>query len=98
MSELGWLWPLLGGVLLGGLFYGGLWWTVRRALASRHLALWLGVSAVLRLAGLLAGLYWLCGDAWLNWLVALGGIGLARLGVTRLTRPRPSPQESPHAY
>lgn len=98
MSESEWLWPLLGGMLLGALFYGGLWWTVRRALASHHVALWLGASAALRLAGLLAGLYWLCGDAWLRWLVALGGISLARLGVTRLTRPRSEPQESPHVY
>jgi F1F0 ATPase subunit 2 len=36
-----------GGVL-GGLFFGGLWWTVRRALASKHAALWFLSSLLLR--------------------------------------------------
>jgi F1F0 ATPase subunit 2 len=89
--------PLLVGVLLGGLFFGGLNWTVRRAMASAHVALWLFCSLWIRLGCLMVGLYWACGDQWPRWLAALLGVSLARWGITRFTRPVVVTQEKPHA-
>jgi len=89
--------PLFVGLVLGGLFFGGLWWTVRRAVASPYVGLWLFCSLWLRLGCLLAGLYWTCGDQWQLWLAALLGVSVARWMLTRLTRPMVVTQEKPHA-
>src|SRR3990167_6121577 len=69
----------VAGTMLGALFFAGLWWTLRRGLASSRPALWIFTSLLLRLSLTLAGFYWVAGDDW-RFL-------LARLLVTRLTRP-----------
>lgn len=71
------------GVLLGAAFFGGLWWTVRRALASRHIALWFLCSQLLRTAVILAGFYFVAGGQWDRLLVCLVGFIVARLLATR---------------
>lgn len=81
------LMPLLIGVVLGSVFFGGLWWTVQRAVSARRVALWFFGSLLLRTLIVLAGFYLACGDDWQRWLAALPGFVVARLVITRLTRP-----------
>lgn len=94
------LFSLLIGVLLGAVFFGGLWWTVQRAMSSERVALWLFGSLLLRTAIVLGGFYLACGDDWRRWLAAVLGFGLARAGVTRITRttrPNTGTAEGHHA-
>ena len=65
---------------------GFLWWTVRRAIASDRVVLWMFGSFLLRIFIVLAGFYLVCGDDWLRWLAAALGFGIARVAVMRLTR------------
>jgi len=78
---------LVVGLVLGAMFFGGLWWTVRLALSSRWAAHWFFGSLLLRTGILLAGFYFACGRDWRRWLVAVIGFSLARVLVSRLTRP-----------
>jgi F1F0 ATPase subunit 2 len=75
------------GVLLGAMFYGGLWWTVRRAVSSKRVALWFLGSLLLRMGLALTGLYFVAGGHWQPLLLCLLGFVLARIAVIRLTRP-----------
>jgi F1F0 ATPase subunit 2 len=75
------------GVLLGVMFFGGLWWTVRKGFSSKQPALWFLGSLLLRISIALAGFYFISGGHWERLLVCLLGFFLARLIVTRLTRP-----------
>lgn len=77
---------LLFGSLLGCLFFGGLWWTVKRSMASRWVALWFFGSLLVRTSIVLAGFYWACGSEWQKWLTVLMGFTVARLLVARLTQ------------
>ncbi len=45
------------GMGLGAVFFGGLWWTVSRILTAGALASWFGISAGLRMAIVVCGLY-----------------------------------------
>ncbi len=73
----------VSGGALGLLYFLGLWATVRQLPALRWAPLWLLASLVLRLALLLAGLYWIGGADWRRFVAALLGIILMRLLVTR---------------
>ena len=75
------------GVGLGTLFYGGLWWTVRRGAASAQPALWFLGSLLLRMGLTMAGFYGISGGRWERLLLCLLGFVMARIAVTRLTRP-----------
>jgi F1F0 ATPase subunit 2 len=75
------------GILLGMIFFGGLWWTVRKGFSSKQPALWFLGSLLLRISIALAGFYFVSGGHWERLLVCLFGFFLARLIVTRLTRP-----------
>ena len=92
----------IAGGALGAFFFGGLWWTVRKAVSSQRQALWFFGSLLLRLGIALAGFYFVSGRHWERLLACLLGFVMARLVVTRLTRPpgesqtRP-PQEASHA-
>jgi F1F0 ATPase subunit 2 len=78
------------GAALGALYFFGLWATVRRV-ASRGATLWVPVSFVLRLAVLLAGLYWIGADDWRRWAAALGGVIVVRQAITRrMAAPQPA--------
>ncbi|MDA7089040.1 ATP synthase subunit I [Pseudomonas sp. SA3-5] len=81
----------VAGSVLGAVFFAGLWWTLRRGLASSRPALWFFSSLLLRLSLTLAGFYWVAGDDWRRLLACLLGFLLARLLVTRLTRPAHPP-------
>jgi F1F0 ATPase subunit 2 len=102
MNEaLGLAFALAAGAVLGAIFFGGLWWTVRRAVSSRWVALWFFASLLLRTGVVLLGFYLVCGSHWQRWLAAVLGFTAARLVVTRLTRsaehPGPSVAEAGHA-
>ena len=93
---------LVAGVLLGAMFFGGLWWTVRKGVSSKQPALWFFGSLLLRMGVALAGFYFVAGGHWERLLLCLLGFVMARLVVTRLTRPagenRPPPAlEGSHA-
>lgn len=75
------------GVFLGAFFFGGLWWTVRKGVASKRPALLFLGSLLLRTGITLAGFYVVSGGHWERLLVCLLGFFIARLAVTRLTRP-----------
>ena len=97
MNELRLFVFLLAGIALGAVFFGGLWWTVHRAMTSDRVALWLFGSLLVRTAIVLAGFYLACGDDWQRWLAAVLGFGLARVAVTRLSRPDTETAEGHHA-
>ncbi len=82
---------LTAGMALGALFFGGLWWTVRRGIKSRGVALWFIGSMVLRTGLVVLGFHFVMGDSWQRLLAGLLGFALARLIVTRLTRPAALP-------
>ena len=75
------------GAALGAMFYGGLWWTVRRGVSSKRAALWFSASLLLRMGAALAGFYFVAGAHWQRLLLCLLGFVIARLTLTRLTRP-----------
>jgi F1F0 ATPase subunit 2 len=97
MNEaLGSAFALAAGVLLGAMFYGGLWWTVRRGVSSKRVALWFLGSLLLRMGVALAGFYFVAGGHWQRLLLCLLGFVMARLAVTRLMRP-PGVNQAPQA-
>jgi len=75
------------GMLLGAVFFGGLWWTVRKCLTTPNPALWLLGSALIRMSITLVGFYFVSAGQWQRLFVCLVGFIIARLIVTRLTRP-----------
>ena len=88
------------GVVLGVVFFGGLWWTVRKSLYSKHPALWIFVSLLVRITIVAAAFYLFAGRHWERLLLCLLGFIAARFGVIRLTRPsgQTGPaQETTHA-
>jgi F1F0 ATPase subunit 2 len=77
----------LTGVIVGGLYFGGLWYTVRRLPTTRHPALLAVGSFTLRLALLLAAIYFLTTTHWSSVFSALAGILLARTLLIRRWGP-----------
>lgn len=77
----------MAGGVLGTLFFGGLWWTVRRAVSAKQPALWIFGSLLLRTSVALAAFYVVSGRHLDRLLLCLLGFIVARLLVTRLTRP-----------
>jgi F1F0 ATPase subunit 2 len=77
----------LAGGILGAIFFGGLWWTVRKALTSPQPASWFFGSLVLRMSTAVAGFYFVSSGHWERMLMCLTGFIMARLLVTRVSRP-----------
>jgi F1F0 ATPase subunit 2 len=77
----------VAGLLLGAIFFGGLFLTVRRGVSSPWAALWFFASLVARMSIALAGFYLVSGGRWERLVLCLLGFVVARLVVTRLTRP-----------
>ena len=75
------------GLLLGAIFFGGLWWTVRKGVTAKQPALWFLGSMVLRMSIVTTGFYFVSSGHWQRLLICLLGFILARVIVTRLTRP-----------
>ena len=85
----------LAGLGLGAMFFGGLWWTVRKGVLSKQPALWFFGSLLLRMSIALFGFYFVSGGHWQRLVVCLVGFVLARVVVTRLTRPPRDNQTRP---
>jgi F1F0 ATPase subunit 2 len=77
---------LAAGVLLGLFFFGGLWWTILRGLTSANPALWFGLSALLRLAVVSTGFFYIARSGLASMLLGLLGLVIARIVVTLRTR------------
>lgn len=92
---------LIAGMVLGAFFFGGLWWTVRRGVSSKRVALWFLGSMLLRTGVVLLGFYFVLGDDWRRLVAGLLGFIVARLIVMRLTRStaksNPFAQDARHA-
>lgn len=87
MSDIGLvIGALAAGMVLGALFFGGLWWTVRRGLSATNPALWFGLSALVRAAMTVSGLYYIARSGWPSLLACLCGLLIARVAVLHLTR------------
>ncbi len=87
MSDIGILiGALAAGMLLGTVFFGGLWWTVSRGLNATVPAMWFGLSALLRIAITVCGLYFVARLGWPSLIACLCGLLVARATVTHLTR------------
>ncbi len=89
---------LAAGVLLGGFFFGGLLWTVRKSLSSRHAALWVLVSLLLRTGVVLTGFYYVAAGHWGRMLLCLAGFLIARMLVMRLTERIATGDDPPHEH
>ena len=77
----------MAGGVLGVIFFGGLWFTVRRGVSSRQPALWFFGGVLLRMSITMTGFYFVSGGHWERLLACLLGFVMARLAITRLTRP-----------
>jgi F1F0 ATPase subunit 2 len=74
------------GMVLGTVFFGGLWWTVRRALTADVPAVWFGLSALVRMAVVVSGLYCFARLGLPSLIACLCGLLAARGAVKHLTR------------
>jgi F1F0 ATPase subunit 2 len=84
---------LAGGALLGAFYFGTLWLVVRRLGRLPWPAVWLGVTAILRLAVVLVLFALLVGTRWERLVVALVGFIAVRVVFTRwLVRPAKAPR------
>ena len=83
INPLALVWSLLAGAGIGLIFFGGLWWTLKRALLSKHPALGLTFSLAVRTGLALLGFYWLVPPHWPELLSSLLGFTLARLLISR---------------
>jgi F1F0 ATPase subunit 2 len=77
---------LAGGVALGAAFFGGLWWTVTRALTTPAPAAWFAVSALVRMAFVVSGLYCFARLGLPSLCACLCGLIIARSVVKRFAR------------
>jgi F1F0 ATPase subunit 2 len=82
------VWAFAAGVALGAFYFGTLWLVVRRLDRLAWPAAWLGVTALLRLAVVLALFGLLAGARWERLVAALLGFVAVRIVLTRrLGRP-----------
>jgi F1F0 ATPase subunit 2 len=77
---------LAAGMVLGTVFFGGLWWTVNRTLTTAVPAVWFGVSAVLRMAVVVSGLYCFARLGLPSLSACMCGLLVARGTIKHLTR------------
>lgn len=77
---------LVAGMILGTGCFGGLWWTVNRGLTATLPAIWFGLSALLRTAVTVVGLYCFARLGLPSLLACLCGLLMARTAVERLIR------------
>lgn len=77
---------LAAGMVLGAVFFGGLRWTVCHGLNATVPAVWFGLSALLRMAVTLSGLYYVARLGLPSLITCLCGLLIARGAVKRFTR------------
>ncbi|MDT7829868.1 ATP synthase subunit I [Pricia sp. S334] len=95
MNEiLGLLPAVLAGAVLGTLFFGGLWVTIRLGLRSNRTGLIFAGSAIIRMAMVVVGFYYVGANSWQKMLACLGGFLIARIVITRITQKQDSPEKA----
>lgn len=77
---------LFCGFVLGLFFFVGLWWTIKKSMVSRHPALVLLSSLIIRICVVLIGFYYISQGNWKRILSCLAGFIIAKFIVTRLTK------------
>lgn len=77
---------LFAGALIGLLFFGGLWWTVQKAMSSKHPGPLFAGSFLLRTVLTLAAFYLVGSGSWRRLLVCLIGFMLGRIVVKRFSQ------------
>jgi F1F0 ATPase subunit 2 len=82
----------LAGIAFGGIFFGGLWLTIRYALSSAALGMWLMASFIVRTAIALAGFYLVFAGDWRRLTACLLGFVSARFIIARVLKPRDKPR------
>ena len=83
-----------GGFVLGLVFFGGLYWTIQQLPTVRHPSLLMAASMLVRMAVLLAGLYFLMAGGIKNLLAAVVGVMLVKVVMIARVRPkRPATSE-----
>jgi F1F0 ATPase subunit 2 len=84
----------LAGIAFGGIFFGGLWLTIRCALSSAGLGLWLMGSFIVRTAIVVAGFYLVFAGDWRRLTACLLGFVAARFMAARVLKPRDKPRSA----
>lgn len=79
---------LLGGSCLGLMFFGGLWFTSKKMLDSKNLALWYIGSLFIRVGTTLLGFYYMGQHNLKYMLICLLGFIIARFIVIRMTKTK----------
>ena len=77
----------IAGGVFGAIFFGGLWWTVRKGMTAEQPALWFFGSLMARMGITLGGFYFVASGNWERLTACLLGFVIARLVVSRLTKP-----------
>ena len=78
----------LDGIAFGGIFFGGLWLTIRYALSSAALGLWLMGSFMVRTAIVVLGFYLVFAGDWRRLTACLLGFVSARFIIAGVLKPR----------
>lgn len=77
-----------GGLILGLFFFAGLWWTIKKSVVSKHPALLMISSLMIRFCIVLIGFYYISLGDWKRILSCLAGFIIAKFLVTRLTKSK----------
>lgn len=85
---------LFCGLVLGLFFFVGLWWTIKKSMVSRHPALVLLSSLIIRICVVLIGFYYISQGNWKRILSCLAGFIIAKFIVTRLTKSEPEKKDN----
>ncbi len=78
----------IAGTALGVIFFGGLWWTVQKGVSSTHPAILFLFSAVLRMAIVLLGFYFVSGGELYRLLACVSGFFIARIAIAWFMRDK----------
>jgi F1F0 ATPase subunit 2 len=74
---------LLFGGILGLVFFGGLWFTINKAVASKHPEIWFFISMLLRVFIVVVGFYFVSAGHFERLLICLAGFIISRMIITR---------------
>ncbi len=70
---------LFVGALLGVFFFGGLWWTIRKGIASKWVAVWFIGSLLIRTMIVMAVFYFVSQHHWSRFAACAVGFLLTRI-------------------
>jgi len=85
---------LFCGLILGLFFFAGLWWTIKKSMISKHPALLVLSSMIIRICVVLIGFYYISLGNWKRILSCLAGFIIAKFILTRLTKSEPERKDN----